>query len=200
MHARITTLSGVTRIDEGVKYLRDEVVRPVQEQKGYRGLTASCDREAGIVSVLTLWETRDDLDASESAVEKVRREAAKAFGGKVESVERYEQIVAEVGQDPPTAGTRLQIRRIRMDPAKVDENLEFFKSSVAPEILATPGCQGLRQMIDRASGQGAVGILWADNRALEAANAAHEERRAMAASRGVEFGELMEREVLFSAL
>jgi hypothetical protein len=87
-----------------------------------------------------------------------------------------------------------------MDPAKVDENLEFFKASVAPEILATPGCQGLRQMIDRASGQGAVGILWADNQALEAASAAHEERQAMAASRGVEFGELMEREVLFSAL
>jgi hypothetical protein len=200
MHARITTISGVTRIDEGVQYLRDEVVRPVQEQVGYRGLTANCDREAGIVSVLTLWETREDLDASESAVEKVRREAATAFGGKTEFVERYEQTVAEVGQDPPTASTRLQIRRIKMDPAKVDENVEFFKSSVVPEILATPGCQGLRQMIDRASGEGAVGILWADARAMEASNAGQEERRAMAASRGVEFGELMQREVLFSAL
>ena len=145
-------------------------------------------------------DSRDDLDASESGIEEVRREAAAAFGGMAEAVERYEQTVAEDGQTPPTASARLQIRRIKMDPAKVDENVEFFKSSVVPEILATPGCQGLRQMIDRASGEGAVGILWADEQALEAANAGQEERRAMAASRGVEFGELTEREVLFATL
>jgi hypothetical protein len=199
MHARITTVSGVTRIDEGVKYLRDEVVHQLQAQRGYRGLTASCDRQAGIISVLTLWDSRDDLDASESAVEKVRRETAAAFGGTTETIERYEQTMA-AAQNPPTSSTRLQIRRVRMDPARVDENLEFFRSHVAPDILATPGCQGLRQMIDRASGEGAVGILWADKQVLEAANAGHEARRAVAASRGVEFGEVMEREVLFSAM
>jgi hypothetical protein len=108
MHVRITTVTGATKINEGIEHLRDEVVPQLQQQRGYRGLTASGDRAAGIVSVLTLWDTQGDLDASESMVEKVRNEAVAAFGGGTQNVERFEQTVAEVGPNPPTLGSKLQ--------------------------------------------------------------------------------------------
>jgi heme-degrading monooxygenase HmoA len=200
MYARITTVGGATNIDEGVMHLRGEVVEQLQAQKGFRGLTANCVRETGRVSVLTLWATRDDLDASESAVEKIRREVATAFGGRAETVERYEQTVAETGPNPPTASSRLQIRRVRMDPVKVDDNVAFFQATVLPQIMAMPGCQGIRQLIDRESGEGAVGVLWADEAAMRAADAGVPARRAVAGSRGVEFGEVTEPELLFAAL
>ena len=199
MYARITTMTGATRLDEGVEHLRSEVVPQLQQQKGYRGLSANVDRAAGIVSVLTLWETQADLDASESAGEKFRKEAAAAFDAHNQTVERYEQTVAESGPNPPTSTARLQVRRIRMEPALVDDNLAFFKSTILPEILASSGCLGVRQMIDRASGEGAVGTLWADDTSMKAAAGRADERRPTAASRGVEFGEVLEREVLFSA-
>jgi heme-degrading monooxygenase HmoA len=200
MYARITTVSGATKIDEGVEHLRDEVVHQLQVQKGFRGIAANCIRDADRVSVLTLWDTRNDLDASESAGEKMRRQTAAAFGGRAETVERYEQTAAEFGPDQPTRNSWLQIRRVKMDPAKVDGNVVFFRSTVLPQIMAAPGCQGIRQMIDRETGVGAVGIVWADKAAMRAADAGMEYRRAIAASRGVEFGELTEHEVLFAAL
>jgi heme-degrading monooxygenase HmoA len=199
MHARITTMTGATRIDEGVEHLRTEVVPQLQQQKGYRGLSANVDRAAGIVSVLTLWETEADLDASESAGEKFRKEAADAFDGHNQTVERYEQTVAESGPTPPTSASRLQIRRIRMEPALVEDNLAFFRSTVLPEIMATSGCLAVRQMIDRTSGEGAVGTVWADGTSMKAATARSDERRATAATRGVQFGEVLERELLFTA-
>jgi heme-degrading monooxygenase HmoA len=200
MHVRITTVNGATNIDKGVEHLRDEVVPQLQQQKGYRGLTASGDPAAGIVSVLTLWDTQGDLDASESMVEKVRKEAAAAFGGKTQTVERFEQTVGEVGPNPPTLGSKLQIRRIKMDPARVEDNLAFFRSTVLPEIMETPGFQSVRQMINRSTGEGVVGTVWADDDSMRAATAKGDERRSMAESRGVEFGDVTVRELLFVAL
>ena len=200
MHARITTVTGATKIDEGVEHLRDQVVPELQQQKGYRGLTANGDRAAGIVGVLTLWDTQDDLDASESMVEKVRREAVAAFGGSTQTVERFEQTVAEVGPNPPTLGSKLQIRRVKMDPARVEDNLAFFRSTVLPDIMATPGFQSVRQMINRSTGEGVVGTIWADDESLRTATAKADDRRAMVEARGVEFGEVSNRELIFHAL
>jgi heme-degrading monooxygenase HmoA len=200
VHARITTVTGVSKINEGLEHLREEVIPQLQQQKGYRGLTASGDPAAGIVSVLTLWDTQGDLDASESMVEKVRKEAVAAFGGRTQTVERFEQTVAEVGPNPPTLGSKLQIRRIKMDPTRVEDNLAFFISTVVPDIMATPGFQSVRQMINRSTGEGVVGTVWADDESLQAATAKADERRAMAESRGVEFGDVSTRDLLFVAL
>lgn len=200
MHVRITTVNGATKIDEGVEHLRGDVVPQLQQQKGYRGLNASGDRDSGIVTVLTVWESQEDLEASESAVEKVRKEAVAAFGGQSQNVERFEQSVTEIGSNPPRPGSKLQIRRIKMDPAKVEDNLAFFKSTVLPDIMATPGFQAVRQFIDRRTGEGIVGTVWEDDEALRVATAKADERRADADSRGVEFGEVSVREVLLAAM
>lgn len=200
MHVRITTISGATHIDAGLQHLREAVVPQLKQQKGYRGLTTSGDPAAGIISVLTLWNTRPDLDASESAADKLRSETVAAFGGDSPTIERYEQVVQEVGLEQPAVGSRLQIRWVKMDPALVEDNIAFFKSSVAPEIMSAPGFQGLRLLINPATGEGATGIVYRDQEALQAANAQMEQRRSRAASRGVEFGDVAEYEALFAAL
>jgi hypothetical protein len=86
-----------------------------------------------------------------------------------------------------------------MDPARVDENLEFFRETVLPDIKATPGLVSVRQMINRQSGEGRVGTVWADEPSLQTAIQKAEQRRPLAASRGVEFGDDQVLEVLFRA-
>jgi heme-degrading monooxygenase HmoA len=193
-------VNDATNIDKGIAHLRDVVVPQAREDRGFRGLTASGDRAAGIVSILTLWDTRDNLDASESSAEKLRAESVAVFGGTNPIVERYEQTLDEVGPQGPAPGSRLQIRWAKMDPALVDGNIEYFKANVLPEISAMPGFQGLRQLINRVTGEGAVGIIWADQDAVRAADVSLERRRDIAASRGVEFGDVVEREVFFAAM
>ena len=199
MYVRVRTAEGVKNFDAGIALLRDEIVPQLEQQRGFRGLSLSGDRQSGQVSVLTVWETQSDLDASQSAAEKFRTDALAALGAGAPTVQTFEETVAEVGAVPPGSGSRLQVRQIKMSPERVEENLAFFKATVLPEIRSTPGFQAVRQLINRTTGEGAVGTVWADEASLRAAEARSEARRAGATDRGIEFGDVAYREILFAA-
>jgi hypothetical protein len=197
MHTRVLTFTGAMNIDRGVDFLREKVVPLLGEQKGYRGVTASADRSAGVLGILSLWETQADRDASESSLASSRQEGLDIVGGEL-TVENFEQVVAEVGATPPGPGSSLMVTRLSMDPGKVDENLAFFKAEVLPRIKAGAGFQFVRNMVNRETGQGVVGSAWATRDAMEAAAAEALARRQEGIARGVSFGDLSYREVLFA--
>ena len=176
MHSRVVNFTGAKDIDAGIRFLQDKVLPAMRDQKGYRGLTASADRAGGVFGVLSLWDTAEDREASDSMLAATRQEAAEVIGGEMK-VEKYELLVSEVGQEPPAPGSALMVTRISMDPAKVDENIEFFKSDVAPRITASEGFRGLRNMMNRATGEGIVGTAWSDQEALKRAAADAQARR-----------------------
>jgi heme-degrading monooxygenase HmoA len=195
MHTRVVNFTGATDIDAGISFLQDKVLPAMRDQKGYRGLIASADRAGAVFGVLSLWDTEDDREASDSMLAPTRHEAAEVIGGEMK-VEKYELLVSEVGQEPPAPGSALMIMRISMDPANVDDNTEFFKSDVAPRITASDGFRGLRNMMNRATGEGIVGTSWSDQEALQRAAEAAQARRAEATARGVTFGETSTREIV----
>ena len=194
MEVRVITFAGVKNIDAGVAYVRDKVIARLNEQRGYRGLTVSADRSGGILGILSLWETDADRQASESALTKSRQEGLEISGGTM-TVENFEQIVVEV-VEPPVVGSPLTVTRISMDPAKIDENLAYFKSDVLPRIKATPGFRAVRNMMNRQTGHGIVGVVWADKDARTAAAADAASRRDEATARGVSFDEVSNREIV----
>jgi heme-degrading monooxygenase HmoA len=198
MHTRVLTFTGAKNIDGGVAFLREKVVSLLKEQKGYRGVTASADRSGGLLGILSLWETEADRDASESALAKARQEAVDTVGGDL-TVETFEQLLAEINE-PPRAGSSLLVTRISMDPAKIDENFAFFKSQVLPRIKANAGFQAVRNMINRKTGAGLVGTVWANQDAMKAAAEEAQSRRQEGIARGVSFGDVSHREILFSDL
>jgi hypothetical protein len=100
----------------------------------------------------------------------------------------------------PTPGSALMVTRISMDPAKIDENFEFFKTEVLPRIKANAGYQGLRNMIDRKSGKGVVGVVWANADAMKAAAVEAEARRPEGIARGVSFDDVSFREIVLVEL
>ena len=199
MHARVITFNGAKNVDDGVTFLREKVMPLISGQPGYKGLTASADRQGGVFGILSLWETEADRQASEKALADVRQEALKIVGGEM-TVENFEQVVIEMGATPPGPGSALLVQRASMDPAKVEDNLAYFKSEVVPRIKANPGFLGLRNLLNREAGQTIVGTLWADPDSLRSALAQGEQRRQEAIDRGVSFGEISEREILFSDL
>jgi heme-degrading monooxygenase HmoA len=199
MHVRITTVTGASDIDGGLALLRDQVVPQMQQQSGFRGLSAAGDRAAGLVTVLSVWDSQADLQASESAADKARGDAVRLMGGEA-SVERYEQTVCEVAGTRPGPGAKLHIRNIKLDPNRIDDILGVFRQTVVPDMKTRPGFLAIRQLIDRTTGEGRVGSVWADQDSLAASLAQSERRRAAAQDRGVEFGQDRVLEVLFSAM
>ena len=196
MYTRVVSFTGAKDIDAGIRYLQEKVVPAMKDQKGYRGLTASADRAGGGFAVLSLWDTAEDRAASDSTLASNRKEAAEAIGGEM-TVENFELLVNEVGQEPPGPGSALMVTRISMDPGKVDENTEFFKSDVAPRIKASEGFRALRNMMNRETGEGLVGSAWSDQEALKRAAANAEARRDEATAHGVTFVEMSMREIVF---
>jgi len=195
MHVRVVTFTGANDIDAGVKFLEEKVKPAMSSQTGYRGFTASADREGGVFAVLSLWDTAEDRDASEAALAANRQEATGVIGGEMK-VENFEQLVAEVGQPPPERGSALMLTRISMDPSKVEENLAYFKSDVAPRMKRSAGFRGMRNLMNRSTGEGIVGTVWSDADARQRAADEALSRRSEGMARGVTFGEVSFREVL----
>jgi heme-degrading monooxygenase HmoA len=196
MFTRIVTLTGAKDIEAGITFVRDTVSPVLHQQKGFRGTTASVDRANNVFSVLTLWDSAADRDASESALLKVRDEGQKVIGGKL-TVELFEEVLVElVGK--PTVGAQLLLRRVTMDPARIDENVTYFRDEVLPEIKANPGLLAVRNMVNRETGEAMTGTLWKDKAALEAAAADAEKRIEQVKAEGrVVFGEQSRRELVF---
>lgn len=198
MFARVVTFTGAKDIDGGLEFVQNTVAPLLRQQGGWTGTTASADRANGVFSVLTTWATQADRDASEDAMRQVRAQAQDIIGGEL-NVDFYEQVVFDLAQ-PPRIGARLLLRPLSMDPATVEENIEFFKAEVLPRIKAGSGYLALRELVNRETGECMVGSLWDSDDALEAAAQAAEERRPMGEQRGITFGELGRRETVFADL
>jgi len=198
MHTRVVTFTGAKNIDNGVAYVRDEVVPNLNAQKGYRGLMVSTDRSNGVLGILSLWETEADREASDGALAKNRQEGLNIIGGEL-TVETFEQLLAEISA-PPSQGSPLMVTRISMEPTKIDEHFAFFRSEVVPRIKSSPGFRSLRNMINRQTGHGIVGTVWADQEAMKSAAADAQSRRPEAIARGVTFDDVSYREIVFADL
>jgi len=197
MFARVLTYAGAEHIDEGIRFVRDDAVPILRQQHGYRGVAVSADRSGGVLGVVSRWESEADREASDGALAKTREDGRRLIGGTL-TVELFEEVVWEVAEPPVAGSSVIRLRRTSMDPAKIDENLEFFRAVAVPEMRATPGFQAVRNMINRQDGTGMVGTVWADRAAMEAGEAAGAARRQRAAAeRGVSFGEESSREIAF---
>jgi hypothetical protein len=197
MYTRVLNFTGINDVDAAVNLLQDKALSVVRSQRGYKGMTASVDRSTGTMGILSIWETAADREASESAVGKTREEARMELGGGELTIELFDQRALEVRRQPEV-GSALMVTRFNMDPARIDENLEWFNREVAPQIMAGPGFRALRLLINPDTGDGLAGTAVDDRPALEATAEAAIARREAATARGITFGEISFREVVFS--
>ena len=194
MHVRVITVSGVTNVDAGLDLIRDQVLPICQAQKGYLGTTVSVDRANSVFGIITMWETAEDREASDGALAQSRIDVANALGGSI-TVEYYEQAVMEANA-MPAVGSALSVARLSMSPDQVDANIDYFRSTPLPAMLATPGVQAVRNLVNRETGQAIVGVVFSDADALSAAADASASRREAASARGITFESVSNREIL----
>jgi len=196
----MTLIEGVQDMDKAASVLAEQVVPGLKEQKGFAGLTASADKSAGILGILSMWQTEADLEASSSAVGKLRGNAIDAIGGRLGGVENFEQVEMEVTGARPGPGTPLVIVRSRRDPAKVDEDIAFFRANVLGSIQALPGVAVVRSMMNRQTGEAQLGVVVAEAGQVDSVLEFFRQAKDMAASNGVTLEEPSVREIVFAAM
>lgn len=196
MYTRVLTFKGAADIDGGVRYIREEVLPVISAQHGYRGLTVSADRQGSVLGVMSRWETEADRTASDSALSKARDEGQRIVGGSL-TLEYFEQVIFEVAK-PVQAGYAGFVTRVHMDPVAMEDNIEFFRSEILPQISSQPGFCGLNQMVDRTAGRALVGSVWETAQARDDFAAGQPQRQGRAEERGVHFDETSKREILLA--
>ena len=79
------------KMDEGVAFYRDSILPTLKQQKGFRGLYWLADHKTAKYTVITLWETEDDMVATETSglLQEVITKFAE-FVAAPPAIERYE--------------------------------------------------------------------------------------------------------------
>jgi heme-degrading monooxygenase HmoA len=90
MFARVISTEVVPdELDGAIALARDQVPAAAG-QPGFRGFYLLTDAETGKVMTISLWATREQLDAGEARAAEIRRAEAPALGSPSLSVETYE--------------------------------------------------------------------------------------------------------------
>ena len=196
MYARSTTVQAdPQRIDEGIRYVRDEVMPAVQSMPGCMGLSMLCDRDSGRCIVTTSWDSEESMSASREAVRAMREQATDVMGGRFD-VDEWEIAVmhrAHALQDG--AWARVTYSRLH-DAGQADHVIEAWKANILPRVEEFDGFSSVSLMVDRAAGRG-VGTMCFDTRqALDASRETAQRMRDEFAGRiGVDITEVAEMEV-----
>ena len=97
MYGRVTRLEGSPdQIEQGNEFMEQTILPAARQLEGFRGVLSLTDRANGRGLTVTLWETEEAMQASEEAGNLLRDEAARAFGGTIVGVDRYEVTFSEL--------------------------------------------------------------------------------------------------------
>jgi len=152
MHARSTTVQADRqRIDDGIAYIRDEVMPAVTSMPGCMGLSMLCDRDSGRCIVTTSWDSEESMSASREAVRAMREQSADRMGGQSD-VQEWEIAVLH-RERPAGDGAGAQVTWARIAPNHVDELLDAYRINLMPKLQQLPGFCSLSMLVDRKQGR-----------------------------------------------
>jgi heme-degrading monooxygenase HmoA len=167
MFVRLNRFAGdPARIDDGIRYIGEEVVPAVEDQPGNLGISMSVDRATGVGQVATFWADLASLEASEAKVSSLRQQAAERLGGAL-TPEVFE-IVADHVRSYPEPGCWIRMTRVEAEPSDLQSVIDTFRSSTIPALDAIDGFCMARLSLDRARGRASAVTIWRDRGALEA--------------------------------
>jgi heme-degrading monooxygenase HmoA len=95
MFARATRIEGSPdRLEDAIRQFREQTLPAAQGQAGFSGGMLLADRSSGAAMAVTLWESEENMHASERFADEQRTQVASAAGASSQPrVEHYEVAV-----------------------------------------------------------------------------------------------------------
>jgi heme-degrading monooxygenase HmoA len=167
VHARTTTMQAQTSsIDNGIAYMRDEVMPALEDIDGYVGISLLVDRDSGRCIITAAYETEDAMRASADKAKELRSQAADRFGGTVEKIEEWE--IGLLHRDHRAKdGACVRATWAKGDPAQAEQNIEYFKTSVLPDLENLEGFCSASLLLNRSTGVGVSSVTFDSRDAMQ---------------------------------
>lgn len=149
MYARSTTISGdPTRIDEGISFVREQVMPTITSLDGCVGMSLVVSRDTGRIIATSSWESQEAMTASRDQLASLRSRGGEILGGSPQ-IEEWEVVVMH--RDHPTHdGACCRITWAR--PRDLDLMLDFWRTQLLPEIESLDGFCSASMLVDRDAG------------------------------------------------
>jgi heme-degrading monooxygenase HmoA len=200
MYARSTTVRGNPQtMDDGIAYVRDEVMPMVQQMDGCIGLSMLCDRASGRCIVTTAWATEDAMRASAESVRASRARFAEVLGGEPEVAEWEIAMMHRVQETGD--GARTRVIWGHTEPGRMNDMLDAFRMSMMPKVEELPGFCSANMMVDRQRGRTALAVTYENSAAMErAGERAAALRQEAAETMGLQIDEVAEFDLVLAHL
>jgi quinol monooxygenase YgiN len=168
MHLRINDITvSPARIDELVDVLTNKALPVVREQKGSLGVLCVADRATGNCAIVSRWDSRESLDASEKAIASIRAATVDALDAQLNNIVIAE-VLREVSGRPSQVGSRSRAVRLTAPAASVAQLLDFYDNVGIPRLKAQTGFLNARLIRDVEEDTRFVAVShWSDAAALE---------------------------------
>ena len=200
MYARSTSIQGdPARIDEGIRYVREEVMPAVTGMDGCIGMSMLVNRETGRGIVTSSWMSEDEMRATGGQVTALRTRGGEIMGGDPEVTE-WEIAVMHREHDA-REGSWCRVTWLTCPPDEVDSTVAYFRDTVMTRLEDYDGFCSASMLVDRETGQ-CCGTARFDSREdLEATREmAQEMRERRSRESNVEFGDIEECELVIAHL
>src|ERR1700694_4583081 len=139
MHLRINDVTvSPSRVDELRDVLSNKALPVVLAQKGCRGLLCAADRATGNCAIVSLWDSKASVEASEKAIASIRSATVDAVDAKLNSIVIAE-VLSEIRVRPSQGGSQARVGRITAPAGKADELVAFFDTEAVPRLEAQSG-------------------------------------------------------------
>ncbi len=176
MYARSTTIDARPEsMDDGIAYIRDEVMPALHAMEGCLGMSMIADRSSGRCIITSSWRSEDAMRASDEGVRSMREQAAERLGGSPQ-VDEWE--IAVMHRDHPTHdGACARVTWMQAEPAEIDRAIETFKVGVLPMAEQLSGWCSASLFVDRTSGRAVVTSTYDSSESMDSSRDKAQELR-----------------------
>lgn len=200
MYARSTTFhADPESVDDGIAYVRDEVMPAVQQMDGSVGLSMMCDRDDGRCIVTTAWADEQTMRSSTEGVGSMRARAAEIFGGRCE-VQEWDIAFLHRAYETRD-GACARVVWSRTVPALVERTVDAYRMSLLPRLEDMPGFCSISLLVSRGEGLAVSATVYDSRESLdETREVSAGMREDFAMSMGVTITEVAEMDLLLAHL
>ncbi|VEG42440.1 Conserved protein of uncharacterised function, thought to be involved in the persistence in the host [Mycolicibacterium flavescens] len=165
MYARSTTIHArPSSIDDGIAFIRSEVMPALEAVDGFVGLSLLVDRESGHCIATSAWDSEDALRASTERAAPLRDRAAEALGGEA-TVDQWQ--IGVMHRDHRSAdGACVRATWLRVPREHVARSIAFFKTEVLPALEELHGFCSASYLINPDSGRAVASATFDSHEAM----------------------------------
>ena len=167
MYARSITIMGDPgRMDDGIAYVRDEVMPTITAMDGCVGLSMLVDRGTGQCIVTSSWQSEDTMRASDLHLAPIRTRGGEVMGG-VPRVEEWEVAVMHRDHEAPE-GSCCRVTWMRVNHGGFDRGMALYRSAMLPEMESLEGFCSASLLVNRENDRACSTTTYDSRAAMEA--------------------------------